>query len=133
MGSGREAGGAPSVAASPTNPSSDSPVAASTLAIDSVDGQRGRLSAPWRLEGLKAVASRPAFLARPDGLSAWRAASASIAAQTDSWLHILRLSPNAQEYSPFSISATPGNGEEPRPPLAKAFQAAFTGAGANRP
>jgi hypothetical protein len=36
------------------------------LAIDSVEGQRGRPSGPRRLERLKLVGSRPAFLARPD-------------------------------------------------------------------
>ena len=43
-------------------------VACSDLATDSVDGQRGRPSGVTRLDLLKVVGSRPAFLARPDGV-----------------------------------------------------------------
>ena len=53
-----------------------------TLASDSVEGQRGRPSAEQRLDLLKAVESSPARLASPEADSEWRAASASIAAQT---------------------------------------------------
>src|SRR6185437_11997571 len=54
-------------------------VAASALATDSVDGQRGRPSGVMRLDLLKVVGSSPDFLARPDAVSLARAASRSIA------------------------------------------------------
>ena len=44
-------------------------VAESTLERLSVVGQRGRPSVVVRFDGLKAVASRPARLARPEGVS----------------------------------------------------------------
>ena len=57
------------------------PVAASDFATDSVEGQRGRPSGVTRLDLLKVVGSRPAFLARPDGERPARAASRSSAVQ----------------------------------------------------
>ena len=48
---------------------------------NSVDGQRGRPSGVTRLDLLNVVGSRPAFLARPDGVNLARAASRSIAVQ----------------------------------------------------
>src|SRR5664280_1029851 len=60
------------------------PVACSALATDSVDGQRGRPSGVMRLDLLKVVGSRPAFLARPEAVSLARAASRSMAVQI--WL-----------------------------------------------
>ena len=50
------------------NSSSEAPVAARILAIDSVEGQRSRPSGPMRLERLKVVASRPALRARPEAV-----------------------------------------------------------------
>ena len=44
-------------------------VASMILASDSVEGQRGRPSADWRFDLLKAVESRPARLARPEAES----------------------------------------------------------------
>jgi len=49
--------------------SNEAPVAASTLAMLSVVGQRGRPSPVTRLDLLKAVGSSPARLASPDGES----------------------------------------------------------------
>lgn len=43
------------------NSSSEAPVASSTLATDSVDGQRSRPSTDTRFDLLKVVASNPAF------------------------------------------------------------------------
>src|SRR6185312_7553866 len=60
------------------------PVAASAFDTDSVEGQRGRPSGVMRLDLLKVVGSRPAFLASPDGDSLARAASRSMAVQI--WL-----------------------------------------------
>ena len=57
------------------------PVAASALATDSVEGQRGRPSGVMRFDLLKVVGSRPDFLARPDGESPARAARRSSAVQ----------------------------------------------------
>ena len=57
------------------------PVAASDLAIDSVDGQRARPSGVMRLDLLNVVGSSPARLARPEADSPARAASRSIADQ----------------------------------------------------
>src|SRR6185437_1045973 len=70
------------------------PVAASDLATDSVDGQRGRPSGVMRLDLLKVVGSRPAFFARPEGVSLARAASRSIAVHI--WLCVsdMRASPS---------------------------------------
>ena len=52
---------------SDTKVSTLTPVAASALAIDSVEGQRARPSGVMRFDLLKVVGSRPDFLARPDG------------------------------------------------------------------
>ncbi len=51
------------------NSSRLAPVASSTLATDSVDGQRRRPSGETRLERLNVVGSSPAFLASPEALS----------------------------------------------------------------
>src|SRR5690606_33397037 len=59
-------------------------VASMILAMDSVDGQRGRPSADCRLDLLKAVESSPARLASAEADREWCAARASIAAQTRS-------------------------------------------------
>jgi hypothetical protein len=67
-----------------TNVSTLSPVAASDLATDSVEGQRARPSGVMRFDLLKVVGSSPAFLARPEGDSPARAASRSMAVQI--WL-----------------------------------------------
>ena len=61
-------------------------VAASALAIDSVDGQRSRPSAVTRLDLLKVVGSRPDFLASPEADSPARSASRSSAVQIWSWV-----------------------------------------------
>ncbi len=45
------------------------PVASSTLAIDSVDGQRNRPSGPSRFDLLNEVGSRPARRASPEGVN----------------------------------------------------------------
>src|SRR5262249_30624541 len=55
--------------------------ASSARARLSVEGQRGLPSGPARLERLKVVGSRPAARARPEAVSPWRSASASIARQ----------------------------------------------------
>ena len=57
-------------------------VAPRILAIDSIDGQRGRPSAAVRFDGLKVVGSSPARRARPEGVSPLRRASRSMADQT---------------------------------------------------
>src|SRR5262249_41272904 len=62
------------------------PVAASALASDSVEGQRGRPSRVMRFDLLKVVGSRPDFLARPDGDSPAAAARRSRADQTWAWV-----------------------------------------------
>src|SRR5215207_3234687 len=59
-------------------------VAASDLATDSVEGQRGRPSGVMRLDLLNVVGSRPARLARPEADKPAWAASRSIAVQI--WL-----------------------------------------------
>ncbi len=64
------------------NSSTVAPVASSTLATDSVEGQRRWPSGATRLDLLKEVASSPDFLARPEAESPYRAAMASIALQT---------------------------------------------------
>src|SRR5437868_5815272 len=56
-------------------------VAVSDLATDSVEGQRARPSGVIRLDLLKVVGSRPAFLASPEAESPHRAASRSRAFQ----------------------------------------------------
>jgi hypothetical protein len=68
---------------SAANSENPTPVASSTLARLSVEGQRGRASASAdiRFERLKLVGSRPAILAMADGLMSKRFASASIAVQ----------------------------------------------------
>ena len=63
------------------NSSRLAPVASSTLATDSVEGQRGRPSGVMRFDLLKVVGSSPAFLASPDGVSLARAARRSMAFQ----------------------------------------------------
>src|SRR5271156_4716065 len=63
-------------------------VAASALAIDSVEGQRARPSAVTRLDLLKVVGSSPARLARPEADRPARAARRSIADQTCAWVSI---------------------------------------------
>src|SRR5262245_41088258 len=60
-------------------------VACSALATDSVEGHRGRPSGVTRLDLLNVVGSRPAFLAKPDGVSLARAASLSMAVQIWLW------------------------------------------------
>src|SRR5262245_47159911 len=57
------------------------PVAAKTLATDSVDGQRARPSDVIRFDLLNVVGSRPERLARPDAESPARAATRSTAFQ----------------------------------------------------
>ena len=52
---------------SDTKVSTLTPVAASALATDSVEGQRARPSGVMRFDLLKVVGSRPDRLARPDG------------------------------------------------------------------
>ena len=64
--------------------SSVAPVARRILEIDSVEGHRSRPSGLVRFDLLKLVASRPALRASPDAVMPWRAANASIAAQTRS-------------------------------------------------
>ena len=54
----------------------------------SVLGQRGRPSGVKRFEGLKAVGSRPARRASPEGDSSLWRASASIAFQIHAWVRI---------------------------------------------
>ncbi len=61
-------------------------VAASALATDSVEGQRGRPSGVIRFDLLKVVGSSPAFLASPEGDSLARAASRSMAFQIWLWV-----------------------------------------------
>src|SRR5262245_37338241 len=60
------------------------PVAASALATDSVDGQRDRPSGVTRFDLLKVVGSSPDFFASPDGDRSARAARRSRAVQI--WL-----------------------------------------------
>src|SRR5215831_6568048 len=78
---------APSVMSS-TKVSTLVPVAASALAIDSVDGQRARPSGVMRLERLKVVGSRPERLARPDAERPERAARRSRAVQICEWVNM---------------------------------------------
>ena len=66
------------------------PVACSDLAIDSVEGQRGRPSGVMRFDLLKVVGSSPAFLARPEADRPARAASRSTAFQISEWVSIER-------------------------------------------
>src|SRR5580692_7918948 len=61
-------------------------VAASALAIDSVEGQRWRPSAVTRFDLLKVVGSRPDFLASPDADNPARSANRSSAVQICSWV-----------------------------------------------
>ena len=68
-------------AISDTKDSTLTPVAASDLATNSVEGQRARPSGVMRFDLLKVVGSSPARLASPDGDSLARAASRSIAVQ----------------------------------------------------
>src|SRR5215468_4767312 len=65
-------------------------VAPSTLAMLSVDGQRGRPSHAMRLLLLKVVGSRPARRARPEADSLRSAASRSIAFQISGWRSMVR-------------------------------------------
>src|SRR5437667_595093 len=65
-------------------------VAPSTLAMLSVDGQRGRPSRAMRLLLLKVVGSRPARRARPEADSLRSAASRSMAFQISGWRSIFR-------------------------------------------
>ena len=62
------------------------PVAASALATDSVEGQRGRPSGVMRFDLLKVVGSSPAFLASPEAVSLARAARRSSAVQIWAWV-----------------------------------------------
>ncbi len=64
-----------------------------TSATDSVEGQRGRPSGVMRLDLLKVVGSRPAFLARPDAERPARAARRSRAPQICAWVSIADSSP----------------------------------------
>ena len=66
------------------------PVAASDLATDSVEGQRGRPSGVIRFDLLKVVGSSPAALARPEADFPARAARRSIAFQMCEWVNIER-------------------------------------------
>ena len=66
--------------------STELPVAASDLATDLVDGQRGRPSGVMRLDLLKVVGSSPAFLASPEGVSPECAAKRSSAFQIWLWV-----------------------------------------------
>ena len=68
------------------NDSTELPVAASDLATNSVDGQRGRPSGVMRLDLLKVVGSSPAFLASPEGVSPEWAAKRSSAFQIWLWV-----------------------------------------------
>src|SRR5262249_378969 len=61
-------------------------VACSALATDSVEGQRGRPSGVTRLDLLNVVGSRPAFLAKPEGVNLARAANRSMAVHI--WLGV---------------------------------------------
>src|SRR5262249_7773054 len=63
-------------------------VAASALAMDSVDGQRARPSAVMRFDLLKVVGSRPARRASPDAVNPVRAARLSMADQTCACVNI---------------------------------------------
>src|SRR5262252_2889658 len=73
---------------SSTKVSSGSPVAASALAMDSVDGQRARPSAVMRFDLLKEVGSRPARRASPEAVNPARAARRSMADQTCACVNI---------------------------------------------
>ena len=64
------------------------PVAASALAIDSVDGQRARPGGVMRFDLLNVVGSRPARRASPEAESPARAARRSMADQTCAWVSI---------------------------------------------
>src|SRR3546814_15117730 len=66
----------------PPNSPSEAPVAFSTLASDSVLGQRCLPSLVMRLLLLKVVGSSPAWRASPEGERLYRAARRSIARQT---------------------------------------------------
>src|SRR3546814_13869707 len=81
---GRRRCGAPDSCASTklTNSLSEAPVAFSTLASDSVLGQRCLPSLVMRLLLLKVVGSSPACRASPEGERLYRAARRSMARQT---------------------------------------------------
>src|SRR5215472_13180316 len=76
------------------------PVAASALAMDSVDGQRARPAGVMRFDLLKVVGSRPARRASPDAESPARAARRSIADQTCACVSIVtpHTCPNDRNY-----------------------------------
>src|SRR5437588_12300273 len=76
------------------NSSSEAPVADSTLARLSVEGQRCFPLAVPRLLLLKVVGSSPASLARPEGEVPWRAARASMARQICGWVSMLGNKPD---------------------------------------
>ncbi len=73
---------APAGSISVTKASNGVPVAASALAIDSVEGQRARPCGVMRFDLLKVVGSSPARRASPDADSPARAARRSMADQT---------------------------------------------------
>src|SRR3954451_4436108 len=77
-------GSAATPVTSEANSEKPAPVADSTFATLSVEGQRALPSAPMRFEGLKAVASSAALRARPEAESPFSAASASSARQISS-------------------------------------------------
>src|SRR5579875_3518073 len=71
------------------NSSRPIPLADSTLARLSVEGQRSFPLAEPRLLLLKVVGSRPASLARPDGDMPCRVARASMARQIWEWVNMI--------------------------------------------
>jgi hypothetical protein len=66
------------------------PVDSRTLAMLSVEGQRGRPSPVTRFDLLNEVGSRPALLASPDAERPQRRASASMAFHTFVWVSLFR-------------------------------------------